>query len=339
MENDTKKCSNKKHSELNAINYCPECDLYLCNKCTNNHSDLLINHQVYNLNKNNEEIFVGKCNELNHKLNLQYFCETHNKLCCAACLSKIKEKGDGQHFDCKVYPIEKIKEEKKNNLNKNIKYLEEFSKNIEDSINKLKEILKTINESKDKLKKNISIIFTKIRSILNDREDELLKEVDEFYNKAFMKEDLIKKGEKAPNQIKLFLNKGKALNESWNDDNKLIRNINDCINIENNIKNIIEINEAIKNYNNKNTNIQFLTEEKEINNILEKITKFGKIGEEENRSNWDGIIQGDKEIPKNKVTKWKLKLNSDLNSIFDDFYLGICKKNSKNYINMTPQKI
>ena len=97
-------------------------------------------------------------------MNLQYFCETHNKLCCAACLSKIKEKGYGQHFDCKVYSIEKIKVEKKTNLNNNIKYLEEFSKTIEDSINKLKEILKTINEKKDELKKEISTIFTKIRS-------------------------------------------------------------------------------------------------------------------------------------------------------------------------------
>ena len=72
--------------------------------------------------------------------NKSYFCKTHNKLCCAACLSKIKRKGDGQHFDCDVCSIEEIKEEKKNKLNENIKYLEEFSKTIENSINKLKEI-------------------------------------------------------------------------------------------------------------------------------------------------------------------------------------------------------
>ena len=47
----------------------PEYDLYLYNKCTNNHSELLINHQVYNLNKNGDEIFTGKCNELSHNLN------------------------------------------------------------------------------------------------------------------------------------------------------------------------------------------------------------------------------------------------------------------------------
>ena len=354
MENEIKKCSNKKHLEQNAINYCPECNLYLCNKCTNNHSDLLIDHQVYNLSKNSEEIFTGKCNELNHNLNLQYFCETHNKLCCAACLSKIKEKGDGQHFDCKVCSIEKIKEEKKSNLNNNIKYLEEFSKTVEDSINKIKEILKKVNESKDELKKKISTIFTKIRSALNDREDELLIEIDNFYEKTFLKEDLIKKGEKAPNQIKLYLIKGNSINENWNNDNKLINNINDCINIENNIKNIKEINEAIKRYKTQNVNIKFLTEEQDINDILENIKKFGKIGEEETKfkfkfiesqnyliknnglnvtktqNGWDGL-RGDKEIPKNKVTKWKIKLNTDLNKTYDEFYIGICKKNSKSY--------
>ena len=119
MEDLPKKCSNSKHKETNAICFCPECNLYLCHKCVNTHSEFFVNHQVYNLNINTDGIFTGKCNEINHKLNLQYFCKTHNKLCCAACLSKIKGKGDGQHFNCNVCPIEEIKEEKKNKLNEN----------------------------------------------------------------------------------------------------------------------------------------------------------------------------------------------------------------------------
>ena len=233
-DNNEKKCSNIKHNEINAVNYCPECNLNLCNKCTNTHSEFFVNHQVYNFNKNFYEIFTGKCNELNHKLNLQYFCRNHNKLCCAACLSKIKGKGDGQHFDCTVCSIEEIKEEKKNKLNENIKYLEEFSKTIESSINKLKEILKIIDENKEDVKKKISEVFTKIRSTLNDREDELLLQVDKLYEKNFLKEEIIKQGEKTPNQIKYFLEKGKILNDDWNDNIKLISNINKCINIENN---------------------------------------------------------------------------------------------------------
>ena len=112
--------------------------------------------------------------------------------------------------------------------------MEEFSKTIESSINKLKEILKIIDENKEDVKKKISEVFTKIRSTLNDREDELLLQVDKLYEKNFLKEEIIKQGEKTPNQIKYFLEKGKILNDDWNDNIKLISNINKCINIENN---------------------------------------------------------------------------------------------------------
>ena len=134
MENQ-KKCSNKKHSEINAIIFCPECNIYLCNKCSNNHTDILENHLILNLGKNSEEIFIDMCSEPNHKNKLEFYCKNHNKLCCAACLSKIKGEGNGQHFDCNVCLIKEIKDEKKNKLNENIKYLEDFSEKI-DIINK-----------------------------------------------------------------------------------------------------------------------------------------------------------------------------------------------------------
>ena len=66
MEN-CKKCSNKKHSEFNAVGYCSECDLYLCNKCLNFHIEYLDIHHIVNLNKDNQEIFTGLCKEPNHK--------------------------------------------------------------------------------------------------------------------------------------------------------------------------------------------------------------------------------------------------------------------------------
>ena len=233
-----RKCSNKKHSELNAVNYCNICNLYLCNKCSNMHLELLNTHKVYNLAKNNnQEIFTGLCQEGNHKESLMFYCKNHNKLCCAACLSKMEVNGYGQHFNCEVCLIKYIKDEKKNKLKENIKYLEDSSKNIIESVNKLKEIYEKINKSKEEIKLKISKIFTKIRNIVNEREDKLLLELDNKFDEIYFKEDIIKKGEKLPNQIKLYLDKGKILENEWNDnDNKLINRINDCLNIENNIK-------------------------------------------------------------------------------------------------------
>lgn len=143
--NAKKKCSLKKHSDIDAISFCSECNVFLCNKCLNIHLEYLENHHTHNFDKNFEDIFTGICKEENHKNELNYFCKTHNQLCCSSCISKIKGKGNGQHSDCTICFIEDIKNEKKNILNENIKALEEFSKIIEKSINELKQIIEQTN--------------------------------------------------------------------------------------------------------------------------------------------------------------------------------------------------
>jgi len=254
------KCSNKKHSEINAIKYCPKCDIFLCNKCLNSHLDLHENHKIFNIDKNIEEIFTGICHEPNHTL-LEFFCKTHNKLCCSSCLSKLRGKESGQHFNCEVCLIEEIKEEKKNKLNENLKYMEELEEKIEELINQLKNIYKNISENKESIKLKISKIFTYIRNNINEREDELLSEVENIYDKTYFKEDLIRKGEKIPSKIKIFKEKGEIIKKDWDDNNKLNNIINDCINIENNIKYIKEINDNIIKCKSEKVNIKFLPEE------------------------------------------------------------------------------
>ena len=103
----------------------------------------------------------------------------------------------------------------------------------------------------------IQEVFTKIRNILNKREDELLLEIDNLY----FKEDIIKECEKFPKGIKESLERGKIINNEWNN-HKLNILINDCLNIENNIKEINIINENIKKYNSMNLNIKFYPGEK-----------------------------------------------------------------------------
>ena len=353
MENQ-KKCSNKKHSELNAVNYCNICNIYLCNKCSNNHLEYLESHPLYNLaENNNQEIFTGSCQELNHKESLMFYCKNHNKLCCAACLSKMKVNGYGQHFNCEVCLIKDIKDEKKNKLKENIKYLEDSSKNIIESVNKLKEIYEKINKSKEEIKLKISKIFTKIRNVVNEREDKLLSEVDIKFDESYFKEDIIKKGEKLPNQIKIYLDKGKILDKDWDEDeNKLISRINDCLNIEKNIQNIVDINDNIKKCNSDEIKINFVPEDDNITGLEENIKKFGEIYEDDNLhfkfkegnnysisnngkiatkssggDDWNCVIVGDKEIPKDRISRWKIKINENKrNQNNTDICIGIGPK-------------
>ena len=90
-------CSSKGHEKINAIIYCLECKIYMCNKCLNFHSTLFQSHHTYNLDKNMEEIFTGLCKENNHNIKLEYYCKNHNILCCCACIAKIKKNGRKSH--------------------------------------------------------------------------------------------------------------------------------------------------------------------------------------------------------------------------------------------------
>ena len=274
MENEKFYCSSKDHENVQAISFCQKCEIYMCNKCELIHSKLCKNHQIYKLNRKFEDIFTGFCKEKNHNDELEFYCKSHNKLCCVSCLCKIKEKGKGQHFDCDVVILESIKEEKRNKLINNIKQLEDFSSSLKDSINKLNDIFKNLNENREQLKIEIQNTFTKLRNELNIREDEILKEVDSLFDKTFFDENLIKETEKLTNKLNISLEDGKKLDKKW-DEEKLNLLINECINFENKIIVIEKIKEKIKESDKYNyVKIKF---KNDIEYLTENIKKFGNL--------------------------------------------------------------
>ena len=105
----------------------------------------------------------------------------------------------------------------------NIKYLEEISNNIQESVNNLKIIFEKINKNKEEIKNNIQKVFTKLRNELNNREEQLLNEIDKNYDESFCEDKLIKEIEKLPNDIKTSLEKGKILLKDENNNNELFK--------------------------------------------------------------------------------------------------------------------
>ena len=271
-------CSLQDHSKEEAYFFCPECKIYMCNKCNKSHSELLKNfhHQFKLKEDNNDDNFTGLCKEKNHFEEIVYFCKTHNILCCALCIVKIKDEKYGKHSDCDVCKISEIEEEKKSKLKENIQNLENLSKNLEDSIKELKIIKNEGAENKENLKITIQKIFTKIRNEINERESELLLEVDKINDDFSLEKEKINNFEKFPKILESSLNKGKLLENQWNE-NKLNFSINICLNVEKSIKEINTFNDILKNNYNNKIIIKFEPEENEINPFLEKIQKFGNI--------------------------------------------------------------
>ena len=276
MEN--KKCSSEEHNNIQALFYCNKCEIYMCNKCKSIHSKLCKNHNITNLQTDKEGEFSDFCQEKKHSGKLEYYCKIHNQLCCSDCIVKIKREGYNQHSNCNVFYIEDIKSEKINLLKKNLKYLDEAS----NSISKLKEIIKQnfeyITKKKEELKICVQNVFTLIRNNLNNREEELLLEIDKQYNKFPFNESILIESEKIPNKIKMMIFEGKKIDAELKDKNKLIKIINNCISIEKQIKNLKLINEKNYKIDFENIKAEFIpNNEKEINDFLYKINNFGKI--------------------------------------------------------------
>ena len=340
-----KKCSFEEHKDIDAISYCSKCDIYVCEKCKDYHNNLINRNHNQIFNKENNEI----CLEKNHQEKLEYFCRTHNKLCCRACVTKIKGLGNGQHSECDICFVKDITDERKNLLNQNIIYLKNNRTSFDSLIKKLKEAYKEISDKKEKLKIRIQKFFTKIRNEINKREDQLLLIVEQVYENYFFNKNFSKDIDKIENKLNLSINKGMLVSNEYNNDEiNFISLINDCILIEDCIKEINYLKENYEKYEKNETlaidlklkeeEINFLNNIKNLGNIYTNnfFFKFKFFIDEYNYTNRKYIIIGEKEnvakkmtednqftlircenkLELNKIYKWKINiLNSKLKVI------------------------
>ena len=213
------KCSSKEHENIDAVCFCQKCETYMCNKCENFHSKLCQNHQTFKIkNDIKEKEFNGYCKEKDHFNTLDYFCKTHNVLCCAECIIKVKRSGKGQHSNCEIQNIEDIINEKKNKLVENISFLQKTS--YESSNYNLMAIFEKLNKNKEEIKFKIQEIFKKLRNVLNNREHELLSEIDKICQNLTFNEKIVKESENLISSVNISLQKGKEIFNEWNNNYK-----------------------------------------------------------------------------------------------------------------------
>ena len=107
MEIKKKKCSLDEHKDADSKTVCIKCNIYMCNKCETFHAKLFPNHQIFNSENDLNDIFTGFCKEKDHFNKLNFYCKTHNQLCCGVCIAKIKKNEIGRHKDCSVCTLKK----------------------------------------------------------------------------------------------------------------------------------------------------------------------------------------------------------------------------------------
>ena len=335
MEIQSHKCSSKDHKEVDAFKFCQECKKYFCIKCEKFHQNLFGEHHTYSLDKDLKDIFTGFCKEESHNNELNYFCKDHNLLVCANCISKIKTRGNGKHCDCNVCDINDICEEKKKNLVNKIKNLEDLSKKFQSLVNDLKIILDQIEKNKDDVKEEIQKIFTKIRTELNNREDQLLLEVDEIFEKEFHNKcvDDVLKEKKFPDKIKEFIDKGKMAEQNWDKNENKSFLINNCINIENTITKINDMNASLEKSQKENKKLKFYSQSDEIISSIKNYGTFNnlkKINQQEININIDNFNPDNLNCVKLLVSNYYSYENNCFDSVC--FFISKNKEHVLGYI-------
>ena len=314
METKEYKCSNLEHKYQKVFKYCGECNKFMCHQCYNYHIKLFNNsHHITDITEEKKELFTGFCEEENHNNKLEYFCKTHNVLCCSSCIEKNSEKA--KHKNCEFIKIDSIKEEKNNILEKNFNMLEELSKNIKERVDNIKNYAEKNEEIKENIKSKILKTITIIRNKLNEREDELLSELDIFFSQLCPDEKEIKIFEKIPKKIKELLSKRNEITNKLNDNFLLNSFINDCINIEKEIQNINELNDKIKKYDiNSEVKLFFYPQEteKDLTIIYNNIKFFGKLYQQESDLKNFFVIESEKEKNElqNKINELKEEIDN-----------------------------
>ncbi len=335
MEIQSYKCSSKDHKEVGAAKFCHECNKYFCIKCEQFHQNFFGEHHIYPLDKDLKDIFTGFCKEKNHNKELNYFCKDHNLLLCANCISKIKTRGNGEHCDCNICDINDICEEKKKNLANKIKNLEKLSKQFQSLINGLKKIFEEIEKNKDDVKEEIQKIFTKIRTELNNREDQLLLEVDEIFQKEFHNKsvDNFLKEKKFSDKIKTFLDEGKMAEQNWDKNENKSFLINNCINIENTITKINDMNTSLEKSKKENKKLKLYSQSDELISLIKNygaFNNFKKLNQQEVNINIDNFNPDNLTCVKQIVSNYSCYDNNCFDSVC--FFISKNKEHILGYI-------
>lgn len=269
-------CSLDDHKDKEAIIECENCDIKLCNECSKIHKKYLPKHNLILMNSLESFYLKYNCSYENHNKILNYYCENHNELCCALCLCIKEDSNFGIHNKCKILSINEIENIKKQNLTQNIKKLDDLTKKLEEKKEKISNILIQQEKNKEEIKKRVAIFFTEIRNTINEREDELIKIIEEIYEKENISNKELKNFEDIFKDSNYLLKIGNEILKLWDKDKK-IEMIKKCINIE-------KMNDKIDNFlkklndNESNTNFyNFYPIENEMEIFKKSLKNFGYI--------------------------------------------------------------
>ncbi|VDI49318.1 Hypothetical predicted protein [Mytilus galloprovincialis] len=168
-----------------AEEFCPQCEEVLCGDCRNH-------HKISKSSKSHQTISIGKYNKLpsfikqikhtceEHDCSLEFYCKSHDSLCCKLCLiSGHKECKETIFIEDFLGPSSRHQSAALDNIEKILKNLE---CNISSAIKDRNRNLTDLREQKQVIAEQIKEKRLKINTVLDNLEETLLKQVSAIEN-------------------------------------------------------------------------------------------------------------------------------------------------------------
>ncbi|VDI49321.1 Hypothetical predicted protein [Mytilus galloprovincialis] len=170
----------KRHLNKSAEEYCPQCEEALCRECKDHHklSKLLKSHQTITVDKYNKlppfiKQISQNCEE--HDCFLEFYCKSHDALCCKLCLiSGHKECKETIFIEDFLKPLTGHQSAALDNIEK---ILQDLQNNICSAIKDRHRNLTEIREQKRVIGEQIKEKRKEINTLLDHLEEELLEKV------------------------------------------------------------------------------------------------------------------------------------------------------------------
>ena len=167
--------------------FCTDCKLFLCHFCKESHkySKSHCSHNLISLSelRSNKDLIQSKsrfptCQE--HDLELEYYCETCEKLVCAQCT--------GEHEDHKYDVVKKFANKYQNNLEEvtaTVKVIFEDLSKLSDSI---EDVRTTIKQQGEKISEEVDLYYDEVIEKLLEQKEQVKQQV---HNTMLQKEKAI----------------------------------------------------------------------------------------------------------------------------------------------------
>ncbi|CAB4045160.1 E3 ubiquitin- ligase TRIM71-like, partial [Paramuricea clavata] len=203
-----------------AINHCPSCEIFMCNKCSGSHDGWFKNHNSLSLqelgNLENQVKMRRKlyCSKHEDKI-LEYYCETCKELCCIDCVVLSHQKPNHScvamreitqkqretlQSSCTTLD-EKLAEGKEtlNNICEVMKSLEKNAKTAKDQIkeqneNILKIVAEKLDERAERMNEEVDKVCSSLHSELSKQHDEMKDYLDKIQASMSLPRNLLKRG-------------------------------------------------------------------------------------------------------------------------------------------------